>query len=254
MTPEVQSWLKECRLIKLGRYSLLWVLMAALSACQQLPGEPRKATTKSSESAPIASARVPLTQQERLRRLLADADYALSRDRLLHPIEDNAFDRYQAVLLVDPTNSQAKTGLQTIALRYIEMARTSIGRGQYALAQEYIGNARSIDPASPLLDEVNQSLRRQRAANPPPPAYVPGPNEHLLDIKALNQKTPELLARLTELAKMAQASGDLVMIHARNDAEGRWIYSQMRDALEDYLLRGDIRIASQPRVQFIPVE
>ncbi len=253
MTPEVQSWLKGCRLIKLGGYSLLWVLMAALSACQQLPGESRGAATPSGARAAIG-APAPLAQEERLRRLLADADYALSRDRLLHPIEDNAFDRYQAVLLVDPTNSQAKTGLQTIALRYIEMARTSIGRGQYARAQEYIGNARSIDPESPLLEEVSQLLRRQRAANPPPPAYVPGPNEHVLDIKALNQKTPELLARLTELAKMAQASGDLVMIHARNDAEGRWIYSQMRDALEDYLLRGDIRIASQPRVQFIPVE
>jgi hypothetical protein len=140
-----------------------------------------------------------------------------------------------------------------VALRYIELARASINRGQFAQAQAHINNARGIDPKSPLTDETQSLLRRAKASQPPAPAYKPGPNEHLLNAQELTRKSPTVIAQLTQLAKKAQSSGNLVMIYARNDAEGRWIYSQMRDALGDYLLRGDIRIASQPRIQFVSV-
>lgn len=193
------------------------------------------------------------SRQQTVKRLLADADYALSQNRLLTPLEDNAFDRFQTVLLLEPGNKSAQTGLQAIALRYIQLARNSIGRGQYSQAQTYISNARSIDPSSPLLAETTTYLQRQKAAQPPVQSYQAGADEYLLNAKELTLKSPKIIARLTQLAHQAKESGDLVMIYARNDAEGRWIYAQMRGALEDFLLRGDIRVASQPRIQFVPV-
>ncbi len=233
---------------------LLSMLSVLLGGCQFHPASPEGRSVTRVHTAPAPVPNAQAIQQERLKRLLADADYALSRDRLLSPVEDNAFDRYQSVLLLDPDNQQARTGLQAIALRYIEMARGSIGRGNYSLAQTQINNARGIDPQSPLLEETTQLLRRQRAANPPPPAYKPGPDERLLDVQELTRKSQAIQARLGELAREARARDDLVIIYARNDAEGRWIYSQMREALEDYLLRGDIRIANQPRIQFVPIQ
>lgn len=226
------------------------VLLA--SGCRFYPEQPA-APVVSRDKAVQQTARV--SDRERLiARLLSDADYALSRNQLLTPVEDNAFDRYQSVLIMDPLNTRAKAGLRAVSLRYVELARNSMARGQFALAQSYLNNAASIDPSSQLVAEARQQLRKHMAARPAPaPVYTAKPGEHLLDAQALARKSPEILAQLTKLAHKARDTGEMVIIHARNDAEGRWIYSQMRDALEDFLLRGDIRISTRPRIQFVPV-
>lgn len=233
----------------------VFLIGALLGGCKFYPdaSTSKKPAAKVSNSTATGFGAQLGSRQKTVQRLLADADYALSQNRLLTPLEDNAFDRFQTVLLLEPGNKSAKTGLQAIALRYIELARNSIGRGQYSQAQTYISNARSIDPSSPLLAETTAYLQRQKAVQPPAQSYKAGANEHLLDAKELTLKSPKIITRLTQLAQQAKDSGDLVMIYARNDAEGRWIYAQMRGALEDFLLRGDIRIAPQPRIQFVPV-
>lgn len=235
--------------------SLVAVIAMLTMGCQYFPQQQQapveaRTTPKAAAPAPQASAR-----DRTIARLLSDADYALSRNQLLTPVQDNAFDRYQSVLIMDPLNTRAKVGLQAVSLRYVELARNSIGRGQFAQAREYLDNAAGIDPSSQIVAETRQYLRRQMAAQPATPtaSYKPGPGEHLLDVGGLTRKSPEIIAQLGQLAKKAQDTGELVIIHARNDAEGRWIYSTMRDSLEDFLLRGDIRIAKQPRIQFVPV-
>lgn len=239
------------------RFLLILTAFGLLAACkfypQQSTAKPVARVSTVPAPAPVVAPQPLSSREQMLKRMLAEADYAMSQDRLLSPIEDNAFDRFHSVLLMDPGNKSAKSGLQAIALRYIEMARNSIARGQFSQAQSHINNARGIDPKSPLLDETTAYLRRERANQPPVEAYKPGPNEHLLNAQELSRKSSAVIAQLAELAQKAKDSGDLVMIYARNDAEGRWIYAQMRDSLEDFLLRGDIRIATQPRVQFVPV-
>jgi tetratricopeptide (TPR) repeat protein len=235
----------------------LWIVFLSTSllmGCKFYPEQPAgkpkaKATVSQSKPQP---AKAPVARNQTVARLLADADYALSQNKLLMPIEDNAFDRYQSVLLIDPNNKEARAGLQMVALRYVELARNSIARGDYAQARTYLNNARGIDPSNSLLGELDTNLRRAQASQPAPKPYQAGPNEHLLDAQELTRKSPKILAHLRQLATKARDSGDLVIIHARNDAEGRWIYGQMRDALEDFLLRGDIKIAAQPRIQFVP--
>lgn len=236
--------------IRLLPWFICAFLVSALTGCSTHPQaeKPRSsATPKSASPAPTTN-----TQQQRIARLLSDADYALSQNRLLTPIEDNAFDRYQSVLIMEPDNQAARAGLQAVGLRYVELARNAMGRGQFKEAQAYINNARSIDSSNPLVPELETTLRRARAAQPAPKAYTPGPNETLLDAAELTRKSAALIAQLEQLAQRARRTGELVIIYARNDAEGRWIYSQMREALEDFLLRGDIRISAQPRVEFIP--
>lgn len=239
----------------------LWIgfgllALTILSGCQFHSAPPKKANPPAPavNSKPLTAKPISERDSDRsIARLLAEADYALSQDRLLMPIEDNAFDRYQSVLLLDPNNQQARTGLQALGLRYVEMTRSSLNRGQLSQARSHLNNARGIDPNNPLLDDLEKTLRRAQAAQPPARAYQPKANEHLLDAQGLTKKSPQVVARLRQLARKARETGDMVVIYARNDAEGRWIYSQMREALEDFLLRGDIKIATQPRIQFTPI-
>lgn len=192
------------------------------------------------------------TAEQTIKKLLEEADYALSHNQLLMPLQDNAYDRYQAVLLLDKNNTQAKTGLQAISLRYVELARTATAHSRYREAQGYLNNARDVDPGNPVVAEFAATLRKQITRQKSRSAYKPGVNEHLLDATELSNQSEVIITQLAQLAQQAKKSGDLVMIHARNDAEGRWIYRKMRDALPGFLLRGDIKISRQPRIEFVP--
>lgn len=60
---------------------------------------------------------------------------------------------------------------------------------------------------------------------------------------------------LEQLARRVSQSDESIMIYARNDAEGRWIYKTMKDAVGDYRIRGDIRISRQPALELLsPME
>ena len=39
-----------------------------------------------------------------------------------------------------------------------------------------------------------------------------------------------------------------VIIVARDDSEGRWIYGQLRQAVPGYRVRGDIKLGNPPRL------
>lgn len=238
----------------IGQFVFLGVLSLMLNGCQTSPkpAPAKVAPVVTAAPQPRQVAKSAPTREQNIKRLLADADYALSQNQLLMPLNDNAHDRYHAVLLLDPDNSQARTGLQAITLRYLELARGAAARSRYGEAQSHLKNARDLDPKNPLVEEFAAVLRKEIANQKPPAPYKAGPNEHVLDAKALSRQAPEVVAQLSDLAQLAKESGDLVMIHARNDAEGRWIYQRMRDAVPGFLLRGDIRITQQPRIQFVP--
>jgi hypothetical protein len=56
---------------------------------------------------------------------------------------------------------------------------------------------------------------------------------------------------LTGVAHKAKQTDQFVLIIARNDTEGRWVYQQLRNAVPGYLVRGDIRIGSPARVKLV---
>lgn len=237
-----------------SRLLVLGLLLSAISACQTNPKpEPVKsAPVTTVKSQPRPAPKPIVTREQTVKRLLAEADYALSQDQLLMPLSDNAHDRYHAVLLLEPDNEQARTGLQAITLRYLEKARDAAARSRYAEAQAHLKNARDLDSKNPLVEEFAAILRKEIANQKPPAPYKPGPNEHVIDAKQLTAKDADVIGYLGSLAMQAKESGDLVMIYARNDAEGRWIYQKMREAVPGFLLRGDIKLAQQPRIQFVP--
>ena len=222
-------------------------LASALVACQSTPKQEESAVPL----VQVAPAPVELTPQQKIvHRLLAEADYCLSRNQLLNPIADNAQDRYRSVLLMEPENERAKLGLQAIALRFVDLAQTAAKRGNLSEANTMIKYAKSIDN-NPVVQDAANSLRKQLVNIPPAIAYVAGAGEIVLDAKMLLSKDPQLTTHLTSVAHKAKQTDQFVLIIARNDTEGRWVYQQLRNAVPGYLVRGDIRIGSPARVKLV---
>ena len=79
---------------------------------------------------------------ELLRTAAADVD-AL---RLTTPAGDNAFERYQKVLAVEPDNEDAVRGLEVIVIRYVTLANTALSNGEIDKAEHYLDSAGGVLP------------------------------------------------------------------------------------------------------------
>ncbi len=235
-----------------GRSALCMAVFFSLSACQ-LPFYANQKKTAPVAPAPVAPPVPVITKEQQVvRMLLLNGEYTLSRDQLLTPANDNAYDFFRAVLKLDPNNQRAKGGLQGIVMRYVDLARQAAARGNYTQATTMLNNARIVDPNNLLIKEVSVALTEQIKSAPPVEPYRGGANEFLLEASLLGKDDPQILARINEIAQKLKATDSLAMIIARSDVEGRWIYQKMRDALPGYRVRGDIKLGGPPRVQLVP--
>jgi hypothetical protein len=225
----------------------IFSLASVLGACQSTPKQ--EAPIPVVQQASSVPAEVS-PQQKVINSLLSEADYCLSQNKLLNPIADNAHDRYRSVLLMDPQNERAKLGLQTISLRFVELARTAAKRGNASEAQTMIKYAREVDN-NPVVQDAAETLRKQLSSMPAAKPYTPGEGEIILDAKLLQAKDPQITTQLVGVAQKAKATDEFVLITARTDAEGRFIYQLLRNAVPGYLVRGDIKIGSPARVKLV---
>lgn len=236
-----------------GRGTLWMAVVLSLSACQvPFYANQKKPTPVAAPVVTPPSVPVITKEQQVIRILLLNGEYTLSRDQLLTPANDNAYDFFRAVLKLDPDNQRAKGGLQGIVMRYVDLARQAAARGNYTQATTMLNNARIVDPTNLLIKEVSAGLTEQIKSAPPVQPYRGGANEFLLDAALLGKDHPQILARINEIAQKLKATDSLAMIIARSDVEGRWIYQKMRDAVPGYRVRGDIKLGGPPRVQLVP--
>jgi len=193
--------------------------------------------------------------EDDIQQLLNDAEAALASNKLTTPLHDNAFDRFQAVLLFKPNNPQAITGLQQVFARYSELARSALASSQMAKARGYIERAKFVDKNSPeiprLLKEVataQELLNRERIVELP----KTDDKEIFLDPYILSQRNEQVVNQLQNLALQIMGSDESLLIYARNDSEGRWIYKKMSEGIPGHRLRGDIRLAKTPKIVLLP--
>lgn len=194
---------------------------------------------------------------ENIQRLLSAAEDALLENRLTTPVEDNAFDRYQAVLMMDANNERAQAGIDAIVEKYAGLSRSAMRRGNYSDARAFIEKARTVDSSSNVIPRLrNELAAAQRTVKPPVKAPVQTvtrtDSEVLLDAKSLSGRGDEIVDQLQSLAVELREKDESILIFARNDAEGRWIYKKMAEAVIGYRLRGDMRISQQPKIQILP--
>lgn len=143
---------------------------------------------------------------ERIKELLALAQRDYAEGRLLEPPQDNAADRYQAVLALDPTQLEALAGAQRLIEIFAAEAERTAAAGDQGRTRQYISRIRALQPedaslteldarlkalnASPVLLSARQQERYTRSAQSIERAY-----EHLqqqpLDMQAIDQAMDE---------------------------------------------------------------
>lgn len=171
--------------------------------------------------------------------MLYEARVAYDDNRLTSPSGDNALDRYYQVLQLDPGNAVALQGIQDIVLRYVDLADVAMRQGQYAEADSLLDRAEALNVARPELLAAWQRLERARQTEV---------RRYELDPNGLAEQSLEIMVQIGEIAQHIQRSEATFLINARNDAEGRWIYKVMREAVGGYRLRGNIDISSNPGI------
>lgn len=175
--------------------------------------------------------------------LLADMLYAAAvafeDNRLTSPAHDNAYDRYQEVLRLDPTNAVALQGLRDIVQRYIELGDAATAVGRFSEAEGLLGRAAKLDPAHAGLAAARERLRVARQTEL---------DRIALDPDGIRSRSLETMTQLAEIAQQIMRSEATFLINARSDEEGRWIYKVMREAVGGYRLRGNIATSGTPYI------
>jgi len=97
-------------------------------------------------------------------RLLSLAGIALSQGRLVEPEGQNAVELYRTVLLEDPGNEQAATGLALAAGHLLAKAEEALAAGDLPAAAAALDAARSAAPDNPLLETYSTRLAGAREA------------------------------------------------------------------------------------------
>lgn len=79
-------------------------------------------------------------------------------------------------------------------------------------------------------------------------------HRYKLDRRDLSARNVGIKSVLSGIAQHARSQQSRLLIVARNDAEGRWIYQQMREAVKGFRLRGNIEYDAKPSIVLLDVE
>lgn len=110
------------------------------------------------EELPAAPTKEEL-DQERIRELLSDAREDIDALRLTSPKDDNAFDKYLAVLELDENNAEAKLGIEAISDKYVALAYGAMESNKFANADSYLRKASAITPGSQKIATAREALQ-----------------------------------------------------------------------------------------------
>lgn len=229
---------------KINSARLYWLpVLLALASCTSTPESPGDTATASDRATVrvLSEARVSRgnTTAER-ERLIADLLFeglqALDADRLLTPIDDNAHARFQRVLAYDSDNAIALEGLESIVLRYVELAEDATRQGLFDQAESLLDRARFVDESHVAINRAAELLALEQETG-----------DLFFDLEASQVvgRTEAIQDKLADIAQQARQHGAFFLITAPNDEQARWIFSVMRDAVDGYRLRGNIELATR---------
>ena len=155
---------------------------AATTAMPAAPEPPEGA-------APAADVTSPA---EQVALLLFAAGTDVEALRLMSPPGQNAYDKYRAVLNIEPDNRFARDGLMTLSTRYLALAYQALDAQRLDRAATYIDNAATAAPDNAALAEARRALaaRRTSVATPDLPVIAPRSGAPIIERSTRAAGTP----------------------------------------------------------------
>ena len=202
-------------------YCLLILCATGLSGCQMLEQGNRSEQETIQNTNLERSNGLSLDQIDRINILLSDAFLAFQDNRLTTPVEENAYLIYMQVLSIDPENNYANLGLTEIVEKYLDWALNAAEQKHYRKALDYLNKARSIDDAHPNINAVYMQIEESKLEKQ---------LEFKLSVSALQNRSDNVAIQLEKIALIVEEHNASVVIAARSDKDGRWIYKQLNDS------------------------
>ena len=100
--------------------------------------------------------------REQIQTLLTAAHKNMQAYRLSSPAHDNAIQKFQAILELDPDNQDAKDGLVLVAERYVTLANMEIKKRNLKRASHFLNKASSIHPQLEAIKQARNTLNNSR--------------------------------------------------------------------------------------------
>jgi hypothetical protein len=170
--------------------------------------------------------------------LLAKANEATERGRFVAPQFDNANSYYRQLLVLSPANDQVLAGIQNLADILSLKAKQSLEVDRVQDYRVYTSWIEQIVPGSLLLAELKGL----------DPAQQDGGNSWAISSSDLAARNSNAKKKIKQAALTVKAYASRVKIIAPTDADGRWIYQQMRVFADDYLFRSSLIIGDKPAI------
>lgn len=235
--------------------AVLVALIACVLGCTRTIVKPRPAPV-TAPKANLAIQRMA-TKKIMLQQLLRQAERALARGRLSVPAHDNAFDKFKAALIIDKNSGRAKSGLDAVLLGMVASIRENLSKGQLARAgaqtqvlERYFPKAALTRAVTAELEQGHQALAQQQLLNNKR-IDSDDSNRHPVPLGFIRSDDAAAAAWFKALALSVREADASVLIHARSDSEGRWLYKALRKPVPGYLVRGDIRINKTPSITLL---
>lgn len=176
-----------------------------------------------------------------IQALLQQARYDFDHNKLTTPENDNAYLYYRRVLSLDKDNQDAQQGIYDVAEKYLEWAIDNANDGNLGLARRFLGSAQSIDPEHPNIPAVVKLIDEHQNANK---------LTYYLQVDGLDSRSAWLASELSDIGRSASKRKATVVITARSDAEGRWIYQQMNNGSPERI-HARMEIGDEPCVRLV---
>lgn len=201
---------------------------------------------------PPKTTNVPTAFERLTQRLIQQGKAALSDERLLTPVDDNANLYFQAALGRDPGNFKAIQGITAIVDVYTQWAWQAARNGDYRKAAKYLDSARSVNPEDPAISEMTSRVsdlkvrREQQAARvsksksestESKEPKVPKEGQFLLPETLFSMSEDEIIATIQPIIDEVAKVDRPLAIYWPNDKEARLIYQIINSRVPEFRVR-----------------
>ena len=132
-----------------------------------------------------------LSEENKVEKLLAVAERQLSNSNLLTPKNDNAYDTYTAILIANPNEKRATSGLKRIADRYLTLAEKKFNEVELLQSKRLIARGLKVSPENKELIALNKQVEQKNKSQKQQhniQTLVKQGNQQIVELKLISPK------------------------------------------------------------------